>query len=526
MSGRPATGLYRPEPRETVLADLVRRARARLDALPPAQRTQRLEDALYHERHRLDRHGTPDEHARVDALAKALVRSDEAALARAADDLLHGWADEIHGRFSMRAYRFATTAIPPALGALLSGRPERLRDWNLDALARVRIEGDVDFVRELVDEATLILAPTHVSNLDSPLIGLVLALSGLPPFQYGAGLNLFSNPILGWWMQRLGAYTVDRTKRAALYKDLLKDYSVRQLTRRHHSLFFPGGTRSRSGAVEPSVKKGLLGTGVLAWQEMLADGRDDADVYVVPMTLSFALTLEANTLVEDYLADAGRQRYIITDDEFAEPRTVARFVQRLASLDAPIVCHFGAPLDVLGRPVPRDAAARRAASDRRTGYVTDRDGQLVADAQRDRVYTDRLADALVAAWPKGAAILSTHAAAWAAWRCLTEMLETEDVFRIVRAPRARRRIPRPQFLARLDEELSRFREGAAEGRWRIELPATADDVLHDAVDAFCGYHRSRPIAPTGSHLVVEDPRLCFYYAQRAAFTAPSAREIG
>src|SRR5678809_482113 len=111
-------------------------------------------------------------------------------------------------------------------------------------------------------------------------------------------------------MHRLGAYTVDRTKRARLYKDVLKDYSIHSLVTRHHSLFFPGGTRSRGGAIESHLKKGLLGTGIAAWQEMLASGRPDPDVYVIPATLSYQLCLEASTLVEDFLAESGKQRYI------------------------------------------------------------------------------------------------------------------------------------------------------------------------------------------------------------------------
>jgi glycerol-3-phosphate O-acyltransferase len=149
------------------------------------------------------------------------------------------------------------------LTALLSSPRNGLRRWDLSPESRVRVEGELDWVRELSREATVILAPTHVSNLDSPIIGYALYAAGLPPFVYGAGLNLFSNPWLGWWMHRLGAYTVDRTKRAALYKDVLKDYSIRCLTTGHHSLFFPGGTRSRSGHVETRLKKGLLGTGIV-----------------------------------------------------------------------------------------------------------------------------------------------------------------------------------------------------------------------------------------------------------------------
>lgn len=516
MSERPLTGLYAPRPRSIVVQEFVSRARRRALALPTAERIAVFEDTVFHERKRLDKQGgDPEEVEQVEALATALVRGTDDAVVDAAMTVVSTWADEIHGRFSMRAYNFATSTFPPALAALLTARPRRLRDWDLRVEHRMEVDGDLPLLRKLAEEATLILAPTHISNLDSPLIGLALTLAGLPPFQYGAGLNLFSNPVLGWWMRRLGAYTVDRTKRAWLYKDVLKDYSVYQLRNRHHSLFFPGGTRSRSGAIEDKVKKGLLGTGVLAWQEMLDEGRPDADVYVVPLTLSFQLTLEANTLIDDFLAEAGKQRYIITDDEFAEPRAIAQFARRVLSLDDAIVCRFGDPLDVLGRPVPKDALERRAASSRRKGYVCDRDGKVQWDPQRDRVYTDLLADALVEAWPKGATLMSTHLASWTAWKMLEEQLGTSDPFRIVRASGARRRVQMRAYLDRLAKALESANAGAARGDFHVSLESSASAVFEHAAKSFEAYHRSRAIRRDGDDLFVEDPRLCLYYRNRA-----------
>ncbi|NCG21196.1 MAG: hypothetical protein GWP91_19465, partial [Rhodobacterales bacterium] len=306
------TGLYRPQPRHVVVRELIERSRRRLDQMSDLALLDILEDALFHERKRL-RRAPPDEahEARLNALARAIVREGRSEQTQTGLALVGAWADEVHGNFDRRVYKFATRMLPRGLNGLLARRKGGLRDWTGSQNSRIQISGDIKLIRELSREATLILAPTHVSNLDSPLIGLALYEAGLPPFVYGAGLNLFSNPVMGWWMHRLGAYTVDRLKQARLYKYVLKDYSVRCLTTRHHSLFFPGGTRARSGEVETQVKKGLLGTGAIAWQEMRAAGRTDSEVYVIPLTLSYQLVLEANTLIEDHLAEAGKQRYII-----------------------------------------------------------------------------------------------------------------------------------------------------------------------------------------------------------------------
>ncbi|MBT3222149.1 MAG: hypothetical protein HN348_24000 [Proteobacteria bacterium] len=400
---------------------------------------------------------------------------------------------------------------------MLSARPERLRDWDLNPERRLKIEGNLPLIRRLAKESTLMLVPTHVSNLDSPMIGLALSLAGLPPFIYGAGLNLFSNSVMGWWMGRLGAYTVDRTKRAEMYKTVLKDYSVRCLTTRHHSLFFPGGTRSRSGAIEPGLKKGLLGTGLVAWQEMLQEGRKNPDVYVVPLTLSFQLVLEANTLINDYLAEAGKQRFIISDDEFAQPRRVAAFSQRVLDLDSSLVARFGQPLDLLGYPVPEDPERREAASKRRRRFVCDADGQVEWDAQRDRVYTNRLTDAIVGEYGRNATVMVTHAAAWAAWSCLEKAVNSKDIYRVVRAPAGRRHLQRHTYLEELRRVIDQLRAGAEQGRWHLDLAATAEGVLDVALDRFGRYHRSRALAARGSYIVIEDPKLCLYYRNRLSF---------
>lgn len=514
-----ATGLFHPAPRAEVVQELVERARRRLEGMPEAALEGYLEDALWNERNRLERAKESDEGEaeHLDALARALVQGTREERIEAGLRFVDDWGEEIHGRFSPRVYGVATRALPRMLSALLSRRPRRLSSWDLSPTARLRVKGELGHLRTLAREATLILCPTHVSNLDSPLIGLALHLAGLPPFVYGAGLNLFSNRFVGWWMHRLGAYTVDRTKRARLYKDVLKDYSIRALTTRHHSLFFPGGTRSRSGEVETSLKKGLLGTGVVAYQEMLDAGRPDAEIYVVPLTLSFTLVLEASTLIQDYLADAGKQRYIITDDEFAQPRRLASFARRVLDLDAAVIAHFGDPVDVMGNPVSYDPHERAEQARERRAYVCDVDGRVEWDAQRDRVYTDRLADSITDAFVRHTDVLATHVAAFAAWECLAEAVGSRDPFRLVRVPGGRRTLATATLLESVRRTLDRVHRGVREGRWHEELPGGADEVLSVALDRFSRYHKTRALARDGEQIVIEDPTLCLYYRNRLTF---------
>ena len=74
---------------------------------------------------------------------------------------------------------------------------------------------------------------------------------------------------------------------------MLKTYSCVLIERGYHSLFFPGGTRSRSGGVERRLKLGLAGTGIEAFVRTAMQGRTQR-VFFVPATINYLLTLEAD----------------------------------------------------------------------------------------------------------------------------------------------------------------------------------------------------------------------------------------
>lgn len=494
-----------------IAAALVARSRARLRGASDAAIADLLADTVFHERKRLESDGgDPAYAAAIDTAAQTLRDMVRPEMDAALDTLVATYGAEIHNPFSPRMYRFATRVLPGALTRLLSA--SRGRDLVLGSFepgSRIRVDGPLERIRALTRTSTLILAPTHVSNLDSPLLGYALFAAGLPPFSYGAGLNLFSNPLMGFFMQRLGAYTVDRRKRNRLYKETLKDYSVEILRRRSHSLFFPGGTRSRSGRLERHVKKGLLGTGLAAWQENLAEGRPNPDVFIVPCTLSIGLVLEAETLIADALAEEGKQRYIIMDDEFSEPRTVAAFVRRLLALDAAVHVVFGEPMDVAGNPI--DAQSRsldpHGRPVDRLGYVCDRDGKVVADEQRDHVYTERVATRLSEAYHKDFVVQATHLAAWACWEALRARHPGLDTWRLVRLHPDARVVERAAVLAQIERGIK------ATAHMRRVGPASATGVLDEALARFGSFHRKRAMAAEGNRLRL-DGELVLYYRNR------------
>jgi len=480
-----------------------------------------LSETVYQERLRFERDGddaTVKERERIDGLARALTEGPE-AMRTATARLVRAYSHEVHNRFSERTFGAAMRLAPAAIKGLLS--PSEAGGWawpKWDGPERVVIQGPVGQLQALAKTHTLVFAPTHLSNLDSPLIGYALHLAGLPPCTYGAGLNLFSSPIMGFLMSRLGAYTVDRRKRHRLYKDVLKAYSTELIGRGAHSLFYPGGTRSRSGALEAQVKRGLLGTAVAAWQEGLLEGRDEPEILIVPVTLSCSLVLEAETLIEDALAAAGKSRYIISDDEFSEPKTVLRYVRQLLEMDASVVVRFGSPLDVLGNPVDETGQSVDGSGrpfDRRL-YVCDRELGVRSDPQRDRVYTNHLADAICSAYRRDSVVLPTHLAALAGWTLLGSRYPTLDTYGRALLPPSDRWVDRGDLVSAIARGAEAVDAHVRAGETQALLPTgenRAETILTQAVETFSAFHSRRALEFEDWRVLV-DPKLTLYYGNR------------
>lgn len=127
---------------------------------------------------------------------------------------------------AVEAVRVAAESGGPSVEEVAADVPcrERLR---LEATAPTRAAKlDRAFYREAAARGTVVLAPTHQSHMDSIVLGYALYRMGLPPFTYGAGLNLFGNPLLSFFLRHLGACRIDRRKKNALYKAVLKEYAA------------------------------------------------------------------------------------------------------------------------------------------------------------------------------------------------------------------------------------------------------------------------------------------------------------
>jgi glycerol-3-phosphate O-acyltransferase len=460
------------------------------------------------------------------SLARSLSRLTPAESRERLQGIVRRYARDVAGNFDPRVYKFASRAAAPLIGLMMSPL-QTLRHlggaFDLRALdGRVIIEGAVGLVRDLAEKGTIVFVPTHLSNLDSVVFGFALERAGLPPATYGAGKNLFTNPVLSFFMHNLGAYRVDRRLKHGLYKEVLKAYSCVLIEHGYHSLFFPGGTRSRSGAVERKLKLGLAGTGVEAMARTAARG-SARKVFFVPATINYLLTLEAETLVDDFLQEEGKHRYIIEDDESSRPARVASFIRKLLGLDAGCVIRFGQPLDCFGNEVDAQGVSHDARG--RTvdplSYLKDAEGRVGHDAPRDAQYTRELGDVIVDAFQRNTVAMATHLVASCAFQKMREAMGPKsgaDIFAMLRVEDDLT-VSRNELADRVEALRDRARDLEAKGGIVLGPRlgrATGREILDEALRAFSGYHTTPVLEPRGDSLVLVDTRLIFYYQNRLA----------
>ncbi len=488
-----------------------------------------LNDAAYHETKRLYGARKPNDVRELgewQRLARGLSRMSDAERRKRLDELCERYGWDVAGNFNPRVFQVSTRLLPPLVTALLAPRsfatlaqtPSKL--ISLEALDdRVLVEGPIAKLQRLVRLGTAVYVPTHLSNMDSIVFGYALERAGLPPATYGAGKNLFTNPILSFFMHNLGAYRVDRRIRHGLYKDVLKTYSGVLLERGYHSLFFPGGTRSRSGGVERHLKLGLVGSALEAYARTLIAGKERR-IFFVPATINYLITLEAETLIADFLSEAGKGRFIIDDDESSRLGRVTAFMKKLLGMQRAVVIRFSEPIDPFGNRVDDDGIshdARGRAVDPRT-YVTNARGEVTVDHARDTQYTRELGEAICLAYARDTVIMATHLTAAACFARIRAASPAADLFTVLRQREAvtltRDELARDAVRLR-DALLALEREGGVVVSNEVRR-ASGGDMVESALRAFASYHTAPVLRSGPEGIVLCDTNLLFYYQNRLA----------
>jgi glycerol-3-phosphate O-acyltransferase len=432
------------------------------------------------------------------------------------------FATEICGNFEPKMYDFAIRMVPWMFSWLLNAASlQRILPFGMSESlqSRLRVVGEVEHLQRLSKKGTILLVPTHLSNIDSLLVGYVIHLMSLPPFAYGAGLNLFSNPLLSFSMSRLGAYTVDRQKSSSLYKGALKNYSTSILKRGIHSIFFPAGGRVRSGAIESHLKLGLLGTALQAQLERYQENHPSPDIYVVPMVMNYPFVFEASSLIEDYLAASGKHRFTANDGGEAVPFVnILRFFWKLFSTRSEMWVRVGRPLDVFGNFVDENGISlgpNGTTINPKRFFMTR--GEVKAVPQRDREYTQLLGQRISERYHAENVVLSSHLVAYSLFSALRKQYPSLDLFRFLTLSRAQRAIPSERFFEEAESCFKMVKKAADGGRLFLSNALHCGDVriwVEDGVRQLGLFHDAKVVKVEDGAYSTEDMSLLYYYRNR------------
>ena len=438
-------------------------------------------------------------------------------------EIVQRYANEIAGNFKPSSYKFAREVIKFWFGRLLNGaRVKKFGAYFRNQYTlrdKIHIVGKVKMLRALAKQGTVVMVPTHFSNLDSILIGWVIHSLGLPAFLYGAGLNLFNIKIFAYFMNSLGAYKVDRRKKNLPYLETLRMYSNLAIQKGAHSLFFPGGTRSRSGLIEKQLKLGLLSTAIEAQRNLYMENEngEPRKIFVIPVTLNYHFVLEAPELIEDYLQVKGQDRYFAEQDNYGSFQLL-KFMFKFFTKGSSISVAIGPGLDVMGNYVDDNGNSIDANGQRlnpREYFMSN--GQVTIDKQRENEYTRMLSSRIVSEYHRINRVFASHLVAFVAFEMLQGKFPKLDLFGFLRLPEEDLEIPYEEFKASFKKVRKEIYHLKEQGKLyhATHLKGKADIVIRRGLDNVGIFHLKRPLLKNKKgNIVTQDLNVLYYYHNR------------
>ncbi|MEC7753646.1 MAG: 1-acyl-sn-glycerol-3-phosphate acyltransferase [Bacteroidota bacterium] len=498
---------------------------------------EEIETTLFREKLRIKRNpwavDPPDEAAFLNSIKERLLDIAQTEDDKAKDeqldailyDIIGRYSNEIAGNFKKSRYRMARSIVTFGFARLLNASRAR-GFWSIFSTQytlqdKIHITGEVEQLRTLAKKGTIIMVPTHFSNLDSILIGWVISTLGLPAFIYGAGLNLFNIRMFAYFMNSLGAYKVDRRKKNMLYLETLKSYSSLAIQRGCHSLFFPGGTRSRSGQIEKRLKLGLLSTAIEAQRVNYQKGKRDAleKIFVVPVTLNYHFVLEAPSLIRQYLKLQGQERYYVENDEYSTSYKISTFLLKFFTKGSDISVSIGKAMDVLGNYVNDQGE-----SFDKHGRIIDtqeyftQDGRIISqNQQREDEYTRMLSERIVEEYHRINKVFASHLAAFTAFVILQKKFKKLDLYNILRLPEEDLVIPYEEFKTSFESVLTKVHRMHNAGEIGVSpyLTGEVDKIIDHGLKNVGMYHSKRPLIKNKKgDITTQDLNLLYYYHNR------------
>lgn len=436
--------------------------------------------------------------------------------------IIHRYSEEIVGTFNANFYLFARKFLTVFFKILFNkwwsktglffGKKSELFD-------RMHIYGPIGKLRTLAKKHTLVLMPTHSSNLDSIMVGYAIdSKVGLPSFSYGAGLNLYNFGPAAYFMNRLGAYRVDRRKKNPIYLECLIAMSQLSIQDGVNSLFFAGGTRSRSGALESRLKLGLMSSMLFA-QRKLCERESSKKVIVVPLILSYNFVLEARGLIEQHLKSTGQEKYVKVSSKTRNFIKSLGYFFRFFYKTSEVSLSFGEPMDVFGNKI--DNAGNSIDEFGKKVNIRDyfiSNGIITEDNQRESEYTNLLALELVKRFRKDNVVLPSQLIAFVSFRLLMHDLNQNEIFDIFRIKPKNVPLRLDRVVKVYTQVLAKLRD--MESRHEIILghgfnEKNTIELIKLGVRKLGIFHTKLPLKFKNEHILIsEDFQILYFYHNR------------
>ena len=429
--------------------------------------------------------------------------------------IVENYAIEIAGDFKPQTFKVARKILRRFLGFLFckfTEKPFGFWGSKKQLLEKIRVIGEVDQVRELSKENTIVFLPTHSSNLDSVFIGYTIdQVIGMPAVHYGAGLNLFNAEFAAYFMNRLGAYKVDRRKKNTIYLETLKMVSRKAIIRGVHSLFFTGGTRSRNGEIEHKLKMGLLGTALQAQRDLLKS-KEDRSVVVVPLTINYPNVLEGADLISDHLRRSIKENQEKIFHRIKKPssfKKIFRVLRHVFVSDMITYVNVGEPLDVFGNKFVLGESAR----DKHIDAYFKTNGEFKTDPQRIQVYTKYLSEKVAKEFSDLAIVRAGQLTARASFYELLHDNNLKTAIELLSLDNAHFEVSISDVIGRVEILKNELIQNGTLLDPDLE-GLTPTEIVRMGIKELNTFHSTKAIQLKNSKIISKNPALLYFYSNR------------
>ncbi len=435
--------------------------------------------------------------------------------------IINRYDQEIVGNFSPSTFKFSRLFLTSLFKRIFGSYfPKGQWRWGSkkNLQDRIILKGNVERIRDLFNKGTVIFMPTHYSNLDSIMVGYAIDTNvGLPSFSYGAGLNLYNVEIVGYFINRLGAFRVDRRKKNPIYLECLKSMTSFSIIEGVNCLFFPGGTRSRSGSIEDKLKLGLISSSIEAQRVHLEQG-SDKKIFVVPLSTGYHFILEASHLIDQQLQYIGKEKYKRVRASGPSFSNIIRFFKDLYTRSSEVYMSFGDPMDVFGNKVDEDGMSY----DKFGNKIDMHDyfsfgGQLSSNRQREGVYAKILSETLVDSFKKFNVVLSSNVVAFTAFHIIFQEFKDIGLLSLVNQKNKVYEIGFNELVANAGKLVLHIRTMNQNGMLLLSDESWNEDkkLIEEGLSKLGIYHTVDILKKNkAGNLICKDIRLLYFYHNR------------